>query len=98
MISLLEDKELDLPKIQKHIKRAIKGGKQAITDLNLTNQTIKKLQKHRIPTPKSRRIIKGASKSPLSSISSNSKIHRRSLKESRVDVRFEDTQARRRDY
>lgn len=71
---------------------------QAIADLNLANQTIKKLQKHRMPTPKSRRIIKGASKSPLSSISGNSKVHRRSLRESRVDVRFEDAQARRRDY
>lgn len=98
MTSLFEDEEPDLPKIQKHIKRAIEGGKQVITELNLANQTIKKQQKHRIPNPKSRRIIKGASKSPLSSISGNSRAHRRALTDSRVDVRFEDAQARRRDY
>lgn len=98
LTSLFEDEEPDPPKIKKHVNRVIKGRKQAVADLNLANETIKKLQKHRIPNPKTRRTIKGAPKYPLSSISGNSKTQPRSLTESRVDVRFEDGSARRRDY
>lgn len=71
--TVFESKELDLPKIQKHINRAISGGKQMVQDLNLANSTIKKMQKRKNPVSKSRRIIKRASKSPLSSIQGNSK-------------------------
>ncbi|CAG8293704.1 unnamed protein product [Penicillium salamii] len=92
--TLFEDKELDLLKVQKHVNRAISGGKQALQELTLANSTIKKMQKHKNPTPKSRRIIKGTSKSPLSSIQGNSKIRRRYTDESRVDIRFDIRSAR----
>jgi len=96
--TLFEDEELDLPKVQKHINRTISSGKQALQDLTLANSTIKKIQNHKSPTPKSRRIIKGASKSPLSSIQGNSKIRRRCTDESRVDIRFDMRTARVSDY
>ena len=69
--TIFENDEPDLPKVQKHINRAIRGGKQAIQDLALAKQTIKKMQSHKIPVKRSKRIIKGASKSPLSSIAGN---------------------------
>ncbi|CAG7999756.1 unnamed protein product [Penicillium salamii] len=69
-----------------------------VQDLNLANSTIKKMQKHKSPLSKSRRIIKGASKSPLSSIQGNSKIRRRCTDESRVDIRFDIRSARVQDY
>ncbi|CAG8405861.1 unnamed protein product [Penicillium salamii] len=56
------------------------------------------MRSHKIPTPKSRRIIKGASNSPLSSFLVNSIVQRCSLEESRLDLQFEDGNARRRDY
>lgn len=96
--TLFENETLDLPKIQKHINRAISGGKQAIQDLKLADQTIKKMQNHKNPVPKSRRIIKGASKSPLSSIQGNARVRRRCTKEQRLDIRFEDGNARKQDY
>lgn len=96
--TIFENDEPDLPKVQKHIKRAIQGGKQAIQDLALAKQTIKKMQSHKIPIKKSKRIIKGASKSPLSSIAGNSRVHRRCTKESRLDIRHENGNARIRDY
>lgn len=96
--TLFEDEELDLPKVQKHINRAISDGKQALQNLTLAKSTIKKMQNHKIPTPKSRRIIKGASKSPLSSIQGNSKIRRRCTDESKVDIRFDLRTARVSDY
>lgn len=96
--TLFENDELDLPKVQKHITRAISGGKAMVQELNLAKQTIKKLQSHKMPTPKSRRILKGASKSPLSSISGNARVQRRSHLESRADIRFEDDVAIRRDH
>ncbi|KAJ5858343.1 hypothetical protein N7534_003620 [Penicillium rubens] len=61
--TIFENDEPDLPKVQKHINRAIHGGKQAIQDLALAKQTIKKMQSHKIPVKRSKRIIKGASKS-----------------------------------
>jgi hypothetical protein len=38
----------DLPKPQKHINRAVCGGKQAIKDLALAKHTIKRMQSHRL--------------------------------------------------
>ena len=76
----------------------IQGGKQVIQDLALVKQMIKRMQSHKIPIKKSKRIIKGASKSPLSSIAGNSKVQRRCTKESRLDIRHEDGNARIRDY
>jgi hypothetical protein len=96
--TIFENDEPDLPKVQKHINRAIRGGKQAIQDLALAKQTIKRMQSHKIPIKKSKRMVKGASKSPLSSIAGNSKFHRRYTKESRLDIRHEDGNARIRDY
>lgn len=46
---ILENDEPDLPKLQKHIDRAIRGSKQAIQDLALIKQTIKRMQSHKIP-------------------------------------------------
>ena len=94
----VENTGIDILKAQKHLKRAIQGGKQAIQDLALAKQTIKRMQSHKIPIKKSKRIIKGASKSPLSSIAGNSKVQRRCTKESRLDIRHEDGNARIRDY
>ena len=56
------------------------------------------MQSHKIPVKKSKRIIKGASKSPLSSIAGNSKVYRRCTKESKMDIRQESGNARIRDY
>ena len=67
-------------------------------DLNLANSTIKKIQQHKILIPKSRRIIKGTSKSPLSSIQNNLKIRRRCIDESRQDIRFDLRTTRISDY
>ncbi|CAG8206862.1 unnamed protein product [Penicillium salamii] len=69
-----------------------------VQDLNFANSTIKKIQKHKNPVPKSRRIIKEASKSPLSSIQGNSKICRRCTDKSRVDIRCDLRSARVQDY
>jgi DNA-binding transcriptional MerR regulator len=96
--TIFEDDELDLPKLQKHINRAIHGGKQAVQDLALAKQTIKRMQSHKIPIKKTKRIVKGASKSPLSSIAGNSKVHQRCTKESKLDIRREAGNARIRDY
>lgn len=95
---ILENDEPDLPKLQKHIDRAIRGGKQAIQDLALAKQTIKRMQSHKIPIKKSKRMVKGAAKSPLSSIAGNSKVYRRYTKESKLDIRHEAGNARIRDY
>ncbi|KAI3127953.1 transcriptional regulator family: Centromere protein B, DNA-binding region [Penicillium roqueforti] len=96
--TIFENDEPDLPKVQKHINRAIRGGKQAIQDLALAKQTIKKMQSHKIPVKRSKRIIKGASKSPLSSIAGNSRVHRRCTKETKLDIGNESAHARIRDY
>ncbi|CAG8123274.1 unnamed protein product [Penicillium salamii] len=56
------------------------------------------MQKHKNPVPKSRRIIKGASKSPLSTIQGNAKLRRRCTDESRQDIRFDLRNARISDY
>jgi hypothetical protein len=96
--TIFENDEPDLPKVQKHINRAIHGGKQAIQDLALAKQTIKKMQSHKIPVKRSKRIIKGASKSPLSSIAGNSRVHRRCTKETKLDIGNESAHARIRDY
>ncbi|CAG8225457.1 unnamed protein product [Penicillium salamii] len=69
-----------------------------VQDLNFANSTIKKIQKHKNPVPKSQRIIKGASKSLLLSIQGNSKIRCRCTDESRVDIRFDLRSARIQDY
>lgn len=96
--TIFKNDQPDLLKIQKYVKRAIRGGKQALQDLNLAKQTIKRMQKHKIPVKKSRRIIKGASKSPLSSIAGNIRVHRRAANENRVEIRREIGNARIRDY
>ncbi|KAJ5865434.1 uncharacterized protein N7529_007350 [Penicillium soppii] len=96
--TIFEDDELDLPKLQKHINRAIHGGNQAVQDLALAKQTIKRMQSQNIPIKKTKRIVKGASKSPLSSIAGNSKVHQRCTKESKLDIWREAGNARIRDY
>lgn len=60
---IFEDDKPDLPKIKKHLRRAVSGGRQALEDLHLAQKTIKKMQKHKIPGKKSRRFVKGAAKS-----------------------------------
>lgn len=54
---IFEDDKPDLLKVQKHINRAIQGGKQALQDLALAKSTIKKMQSHKIPVKKSKRFI-----------------------------------------
>jgi hypothetical protein len=56
------------------------------------------MQSHKIPIKKTKRIVKGASKSPLSSIAGNSKVHQRCTKESKLDIRRKAGNARIRDY
>ncbi|CAG8083025.1 unnamed protein product [Penicillium nalgiovense] len=56
------------------------------------------MQSHKIPIKKSKRMVKGATKSPLSSIAGNSKVYRRCTKESKLDIRHEAGNARIRDY
>jgi len=56
------------------------------------------MQSHKIPVKRSKRIIKGASKSPLSSIAGNSRVHRRCTKETKLDIGNESAHARIRDY
>lgn len=96
--TIFESDEPDLPKVQKHISRAVHGGKQAIQDLALARQTIRKMQSHKIPIKKTKRIVKGASKSPLSSIAGNSRVQRRYTKETKKELRDESANARIRDY
>jgi hypothetical protein len=93
-----ENIDSHLRTIQKHTQCAIEGGKQAIQDLALARSTIRKMQSHKIPIKKSKRIIKGASKSPLSSIAGNSRVVRRCTKESMMDIQKESGDARIRDY
>jgi hypothetical protein len=69
-----KNKEIDLLKVQKPLKRAIQGGRQALQDLPLAKSTIKRMQSHKIPVKKS----------PLSLIAGNSRVQQRLTKESRI--------------
>ena len=80
---LLNDPTPDLQKIRKHIRRAIDAGKASLYNAELAEMSLARALSHKRPgtKPKSKRWVKGATKSPLSSISGNRLVQQRSKKE-----------------
>jgi hypothetical protein len=86
---LLDNPNPDLEKIRKHIRRAIDTGKSSIQNAELAEMSLTRALSHKTPGKKliSKRQVKGATKSPLSSISGNALVQRRSEKEKESKLR-----------
>jgi hypothetical protein len=86
---LLNDPNPDLQKIRKHVRRAIDAGKASIQNAELAEMSLTRALSHKTPgkKPASKRWVKGATKSPLSSISGNSLVQRRCRKEDESKLR-----------
>jgi hypothetical protein len=86
---LLDDTSPDLRKIRKHIRRAIDAGKSSLYNAELAEMSLTRALSHKTPgkKPKSKRWVKGATKSPLSSISGNKLVQRRCEKEDESKLR-----------
>lgn len=96
--TILEDSEPDLAKVQKYLKRAIRGGKLALQNASLAQKTITKMQSHKNPNQKTKRWVKGKTKSPLSSIAGNMLVQHRRKAENKHDIKLIRSDARQRDY
>ena len=86
---LKDDTTPNLQKIRKHVRRAIDTGKASLYNAELTEMSLTRALSHKTPRtkPKSKRWVKGATKSPLSSISGNRPVQRRCEKEDESKLR-----------
>jgi hypothetical protein len=86
---LLENPTPDLQKIRRHLRRAIDAGKSSLYNAELAEISLARALSHKTPRkkPKNKRWVKGATKSPLSSISGNKLVQRRCEKEDESKLR-----------
>jgi hypothetical protein len=94
---LLDDPNPDLQKIRKHVRRAIDAGKASLQNAELAEMSLSRALATKTPgrKPVSKRWVKGANKSPLSSISGNSRVQERLQKEEESKLRKWQKDARR---
>jgi hypothetical protein len=77
------------PDLRRHIRRAIDAGKASLYNAELAEISLTRALSHKTPEKKlaSKRWVKGATKSPLSSISGNRLVQRRCEKEDESKLR-----------